>query len=54
MLVTGLKLCAADRSSVRRLRVELIVKDEGRADEGLNEVVSNQNPHGGLQYDDCS
>ena len=26
------------------MQVELIVKDEGRANEGLNEVVSNQNP----------
>ena len=54
MLVACPRLCATDRSSVRRLRVELIVSDEGRADEGLNEVISNQNPRGGLQYDDCS
>jgi hypothetical protein len=54
MLVVCLRLCATDKSSVRRVRVELIVESEGRADEGLNEVISNQNPRGGLQYDDCS
>jgi hypothetical protein len=35
-----------------KIKKELIVRDEGQADKGLNEVISHQNPCGGLQYDD--